>query len=157
MGTTMTILDTIKQDMVTAMKEKQSERLQVLRSLKTRLTEKEISLREGGKRELTNEECIEVLMKAAKQRKESITQFREGGREDLARIEEAELAIIEEYLPKMMTEEEIEAAVAEVLSETGASGMGDMGRVMGVMTGRYKGKADAGLISQIVKRKLAGS
>lgn len=157
MGTTMTILDTIKQDMVTAMKEKQSERLQVLRSLKTRLTEKEISLREGGKRELTNEECIEVLMKAAKQRKESITQFREGGREDLARIEEAELAIIEEYLPKMMTEEDIEAAVAEVLSETGASGMGDMGRVMGVMTGRYKGKADAGLISQIVKRKLAGS
>lgn len=157
MGTIMTILDTIKQDMVTAMKEKQSERLQVLRSLKTRLTEKEISLREGGKRELTNEECIEVLMKAAKQRKESITQFREGGREDLARIEEAELAIIEEYLPKMMTEEEIEAAVAEVLSETGASGMGDMGRVMGVMTGRYKGKADAGLISQIVKRKLAGS
>ena len=157
MGTIMTILDTIKQDMVTAMKEKQSERLQVLRSLKTRLTEKEISLREGGKRELTNEECIEVLMKAAKQRKESITQFREGGREDLARIEEAELAIIEEYLPKMMTEEDIEAAVAEVLSETGASGMGDMGRVMGVMTGRYKGKADAGLISQIVKRKLAGS
>lgn len=153
----MTIFETIKQDIVTAMKEKQSERLQVLRSLKTRLTEKEISLRESGKRELTNEECIEVLMKAAKQRKESITQFREGGREDLARTEEAELTIIEEYLPKMMTEDEIEEAVTEVLAETGATGMGDMGRVMGVMTGRYKGKADAGLISQIVKRKLAGS
>lgn len=151
----MTIFETIKQDIVTAMKEKQSERLQVLRSLKTRLTEKEISLRESGKRELTNEECIEVLMKAAKQRKESITQFREGGREDLARVEEAELTIIEEYLPKMMTEDEIEEAVTVVLAETGATGMGDMGRVMGVMTGRYKGKADAGLISQIVKRKLA--
>lgn len=151
----MTIFETIKQDIVTAMKEKQSERLQVLRSLKTRLTEKEISLRESGKRELTNEECIEVLMKAAKQRKESIAQFREGGREDLARVEEAELTIIEEYLPKMMTEDEIEEAVTVVLAETGATGMGDMGRVMGVMTGRYKGKADAGLISQIVKRKLA--
>lgn len=151
----MTILDTIKQDIVTAMKEKQSERLLVLRSLKTRLTEKEISLREGGKRELTNEECIEVLMKAAKQRKESITQFREGGREDLAQIEEAELGIIEAYLPKMMTSEEIDIAVTEVLSETGASGMSDMGRVMGIMTSRYKGKADAGLISQIVKQKLA--
>ncbi len=137
------------------MKEKQSERLLVLRSLKTRLTEKEISLREGGKRELTNEECIEVLMKAAKQRKESITQFREGGREDLAQIEEAELGIIEAYLPKMMTSEEIDIAVTEVLSETGASGMSDMGRVMGIMTSRYKGKADAGLISQIVKQKLA--
>lgn len=150
----MSIAEKIKQDMITAMKEKQADRLQVLRSLKTRLTEKEISLREGDKKELTDEESIEVLMKAAKQRKESITQFRDGGREDLVATEEAELKIIEEYLPKMMSEEEILAAVEEVLTETGATSMAQMGSVMGIMTSRYKGKADAGLISQIVKQKL---
>ena len=150
----MSIAEKIKQDMITAMKEKQADRLQVLRSLKTRLTEKEISLREGDKKELTDEESIEVLMKAAKQRKESITQFREGGREDLVATEEAELKIIEEYLPKMMSEEEILAAVEEVLTETGATSMAQMGSVMGIMTSRHKGKADAGLVSQIVKQKL---
>jgi uncharacterized protein YqeY len=151
----MSTIERIKSDLVRAMKEKDALRLQVLRSLKTRLTEKEISVRDGGRRDLTEDEAVEVLMKAAKQRKESIEQFRQGGREDLAIAEEQELAIIGEYLPTMMTREEIEAAVAAVIAEIGAVGIGDMGRVMGALMGRFKGKADAGEMSAAVKRQLA--
>lgn len=151
----MSIEETIKGDLVTAMKAKDSVRLQVLRSLKAKLLEKQISVREGGNRELTEQEQVEVLMKAAKQRKDSAAQFREGGRTDLAEVEEAELKIIEAYLPRMMDAEEIERAVADVVSEAGATGMGDMGRVMGAVMGRYKGKADPSALSAAVKKALS--
>ena len=150
----MALKEKILNDLKEAMRSKDQIRLQVLRSLKAKLLEKEISERKGGVASLSEEQSLEVLMKAAKQRKESIFQFEQGNRSDLAEAEKAELKIIEEYLPKMMTEEEIEKIVKEKISALGATGPQDMGKVMGPIMGALKGKADGGLVSKIVKQKL---
>jgi len=152
----MTIQEQIISDIKDAMKAKEKDRLQVLRSLKAKLMEKEISERKGGEAKLTDEQAVEVLMKAAKQRKESIEQFEEGGRDDLAENEKAELEIIEAYLPEMMDEEEVRAVVKEKIEALGAKGMQDMGKVMGPLMGQLKGKADGSLVSTIVKEELGG-
>jgi uncharacterized protein YqeY len=138
------------------MKAKEQDKLRVLRSLKSKLMEKEISERKGGDAKLTDEQAVEVLMKAAKQRKESIEQFKDGGREELAKNEEKELEIIESYLPEMMGEEEIREVVKDKISAVGASGMQDMGKVMGPLMGQLKGKADGSLVSKVVKEELGG-
>jgi len=150
----MALKEQILEDLITAMKAKDKDRLQVLRSLKAKLQEKEIAERKDGEATLTEEQAISVLMKAAKQRKESITQFEEGDRQDLADKEIAELAIIEEYLPKMMSEDEVREVVANKIKEMGASGPQDMGKVMGPIMGMLKGKADGGLVSKVVKEEL---
>lgn len=152
----MTIKEQIISDIKEAMKAKQKDRLQVLRSIKAKLMEKEISERKGGEAKLTDEQAVEVLMKAAKQRKESIEQFEEGGREDLAENEKNELEIIEAYLPEMMDEEEVRQVVKDKIEALGASGMQDMGKVMGPLMGQLKGKADGSLVSKIVKEELGG-
>lgn len=152
----MAIQEQIISDIKTSMKAKDQEKLRVLRSLKAKLMEKEISERSQGEAKLSEEQAIEVLMKAAKQRKESITQFEEGGREDLAENEKRELTLIEAYLPKMMSEDEIRAIAKEKIAAVGASGPQDMGKVMGPLMGQLKGKADGGMISKIVKEELAG-
>jgi uncharacterized protein YqeY len=136
------------------MKAKDKDRLQVLRSLKAKLQEKEIAERKDGEATLSEEQSVSVLMKAAKQRKESITQFEEGDRQDLADKEKMELAIIEEYLPKMMSEEEVREVVSKKITDMGASGPQDMGKVMGPIMGMLKGKADGGLVSKVVKDEL---
>lgn len=138
------------------MKAKAQDKLRVLRSLKAKLMEKEISERKEGEAKLSDEQAVDVLMKAAKQRKESIEQFEEGGREDLAENEKAELKIIETYLPEMMDEEEVRSIVKEKITAVGASGMQDMGKVMGPLMGQLKGKADGSLVSKIVKEELGG-
>lgn len=150
----MTTFDQIESDMKQAMKDRDTDRLTVLRSLKAKLLEKEISVRKDGEGSLGEEEIVDVLMKAAKQRKESIEQFEQGGREELAEAEKKELAIIESYLPTMMGEEEVRALVAKRIEELGASGPQDMGRVMGVLMGELKGKAEGGLVSRVVKEQL---
>jgi len=152
----MTIQEKIVSDIKVAMKARSQDRLRVLRSLKAKLMEKEISVRKDGEASISDEQAVEVLMKAAKQRKESIDQFEEGGREDLAENEKAELTIIEEYLPEMMDEDEVRSIVKEKIAATGASGMQDMGKVMGPLMGQLKGKADGGLVSKIVKEELGG-
>lgn len=145
------ILDELK----SAMKQKNADRLRVLRSLKAKILEKEISERKGGESELSDEQIVEVLMKAAKQRKESIDQFEEGGRDDLVEKEKKELEIIEEFLPDMMNEDEVRAEVQTQIETLGATGMQDMGKVMGVMMGQLKGKAEGSLVSRIVKEELS--
>lgn len=151
----MSLREQILQDLKTAMKQKDTERLNVLRSLKAKLLEKEISERKGGEATLSDEQVVEVLMKAAKQRKESIQQFEEGGREDLAKKEKFELKVIDEYLPEMMTEEEIREEAKKQIDKMGAEGMSDMGKVMGALMGRLKGKAEGSTISRIVKEELS--
>ncbi|MFY0683100.1 MAG: GatB/YqeY domain-containing protein [Balneola sp.] len=151
----MALKEQILDDLKTAMKAKDKDRLQVLRSLKAKLQEKEIAERKDGEATLSEEQSIAVLMKAAKQRKESITQFEEGDRQDLADKEKVELAIIEEYLPKMMSEDEVREFVTKKISDLGASGPQDMGKVMGPIMGALKGKADGGLVSRIVKEELS--
>ncbi len=150
----MALKDQILEDLKTAMKAKNKTRLQVLRSLKAKLQEKEIAERKDGEATLSDEQSIQVLMKAAKQRKESIAQFEQGGRNDLAENEKQELLIIEEYLPKMMGEEEVRKIVSEKISALDVTGPQEMGKVMGPVMGLLKGKADGGLVSRIVKEEL---
>ena len=151
----MDIKEAVLQDLKKAMKAKDADRLRVLRSLKAKLLEKEISERSGGEGDISNEQAVEVLMKAAKQRRESIEQFEQGGRDDLADAEKAELEVIESYLPKMMDDDEIREAVKAHIDKTGASGMSDMGKVMGAMMGSLKGKAEGSAVSRIVKEELS--
>ncbi len=155
-GNIMTIKEQIISDIKEAMKAKEQDKLLVLRSLKAKLMEKEISERKGGEAELSDEQAIEVLMKAAKQRKESIEQFEEGNRDDLAENEKKELKIIEAYLPEMMGEDEVRKVVKEKVKALGASGMEHMGKVMGALMGELKGKAEGSLISKVVKEELEG-
>src|SRR5699024_9292203 len=119
------------------------------------ILEREIKERKDGEEHLANEQNIEVLMKAAKQRKESIKQFENGGRKDLVDSEKAELDIINSYLPEMLSEEEIRKVALQKIEETGAENISDMGRVMGATMQELKGKAEGSLISQVVKEELS--
>ncbi|WP_069131491.1 GatB/YqeY domain-containing protein [Rhodohalobacter halophilus] len=151
----MSIKEKIMSDLKDAMKAKKTDELRVLRSLKAKILEKEISERKGGEASISDEQVIEVLMKAAKQRKESIDQFEQGGRDDLVDNEKQELAIIESYLPEMMDDDEIRSEVQKQIEQMGASSMADMGKVMGVMMSKLKGKAEGGDVSRIVKEELS--
>lgn len=151
----MSIKASILEELKSAMKQKKADRLRVLRSLKAKILEKEISERKGGESELSDEQITEVLMKAAKQRKESIDQFEEGGRDDLVQKEKMELEIIDEFLPEMMDEDEVRSAVQAQIEKLGATTMQDMGKVMGVMMGKLKGKAEGSMVSRIVKEELS--
>ncbi len=151
----MSLYENILSDLKTAMKQGDKDRLRVLRSLKAKLLEKEISERKGGEGSLSDEQATEVLMKAAKQRKESIEQFEQGGRDDLAEKEKQELEIIEDYLPEMLSEDEIRDVVRQKIDETGAESMADMGKVMGAAMPQLKGKADGALVSKVVKEELS--
>lgn len=151
----MSIKESILDELKSAMKQKKADRLRVLRSLKAKILEKEISERKGGESDLSDEQIVEVLMKSAKQRKESVDQFEEGGRDDLVEKEKMELEIIEEFLPDMMEEDEVRSEVQVQIEKLGASGMQDMGKVMGVMMGQLKGKAEGSLVSRIVKEELS--
>ncbi len=151
----MAIKDQIMADLKQAMKDKEKDKLRVLRSLKSKLLEKEISERKGGEGELSDEQTIEVLMKAAKQRKESIEQFEKGDRNDLADAEKEELEIIDSYLPKMLSEDEVRDKAKEKIEELGAEDMSDMGQVMGILMQELKGKAEGSVVSKVVKEELS--
>lgn len=142
----------IEQDLAEAMRAKDEPRKRTLRLLRAAL--KNASIDAGG--ELSEEAVTAVLQKQAKQRRDSIEQFEAGGREDLAAGEREELAIIEGYLPEMMGEEEVEAAARAVIEQVGAEGPADTGKVMGPLMGRLKGRADGRLVSETVRRLLAG-
>ena len=151
----MALKQQIVSDLKEAMKQQQKARLRVLRSLKAKLLEKEIAERKQGEAELTDEQTIDVLMKAAKQRKESIEQFEEAGRTDLLEKEQQELLIIESYLPEMLSEEEVRGIAREKIDALGAESMADMGQVMGAMMQALKGQAEGSLVSKVVKDELS--
>lgn len=152
MSTYEKILADLKESMIA----RDAARSTVLRSLKAAILEKEISLRSGGERvELTDEIVIQVLMKSAKQRKDSLQQYVDANREDLAQTERYELGIIEAYLPQMMSEEEIRAIVQQTATQIGATSPSDMGKLMGALMPQVKGKADGALVNKIVKEHLA--
>lgn len=150
----MGIYDNLLTDLKKAMLAKDNDRVRVLRSLKAALLEKEISERVGGQAKLSEEQVIQVLMKSAKQRRDSIEQFEEHGRMDLANAEKEELEVIESYLPKMMDEGEITSVADEIIKTVGATSPQDMGKVMGAIMPKVKGKADGALVSRIVKERL---
>jgi len=135
-----------------AMRSKDPLRLGVLRMMKTAVKHKEIDKMKA----LEEGEVISVLNTLVKQRKDSIEQFRKGGREELAQKEEAEIKIIEEYLPAAATDDDIRQAIAEAMQETGAASIKDMGKVMKAAMARLAGKtADGSRVSTLVKEKLS--
>ncbi len=144
----------ILQDLKEAMRAKDTPRLQVLRSLKAKILEKEISERKGSDATLSESQVREVLMKAAKQRKDSISQYREAGRVDLQETEEYELKVIESYLPEMMSEDAVRAIASDIIGKTGASSPSDMGKVMGALMPQVKGKADGAVVNRVVRELL---
>ena len=149
----MTIVEQVEKDLVAAMKAREELRLSVLRMAKTALKNKQIEL---GK-PLTDDQAFAVLRTLLKQRRDSVEQFRKGGREDLATKEEAESEILQAYLPAEASDEEIGAAVAAAIEETGASGPQDLGKAMKAAMSRLAGKnADGKRVSQMVRAKLGG-
>ena len=150
----MSLKETIDNDIKDAMRSKDQIALRALRAIKSAILLGETA--EGHTPgPLSADEEMKILMKQAKQRKDSIEQFQKAGREDLAKGEIEELAIIEKFLPKAMAVEEIEAVISGLISSTGAAGMKDMGKVMGAASKELAGKADGKVISEIVKRLLS--
>ena len=149
----MTLLEQVDQDLVAAMKGREELRLSVLRMMKTALKLKQT---ESG-RPLADAEALTVLRTLVKQRHESAEQFRKGGREARAEKEEAEIKIVERYLPAAATEEEIEAAVATAIVETGAATAKDLGKVMKAAMAKLAGKTvDGKRVNETVRAKLGG-
>lgn len=142
-------------DLKKAMRAKNKVRLRTVRSLRAALRDKEIQERVGEEEELTEEQELQILQKQAKQRRESIQQYEGAGREDLAEQEKEELAVIEDYLPRQLTDQEIEEAVEGVIEETNSSSMADMGRVMGGAMGQLKGRADGNRVRKVAARLLS--
>ena len=151
----MSLKEQIGEDIKTAMKAKDKLRLQTVRSIKKAILDKEVELRPKGQESLTPEQEIELLSQQAKQRRDSIEQFNNAGRDDLAEKESQELAIIETYLPEQASEAEIEAIVEGIIADSGASTLKDLGKVMGPAMQQLKGKADGKKIQALVKSKLS--
>jgi len=149
----MSLQQDVMTAMKTAMKAKDSVALESLRAIKSALLLEQTS--GGSKEELSEEAGIKLVQKLVKQRKDSAAIFTEQGREDLAAPELAQAKIIAQFLPEQLSEEEIEKVVVRVIDTTGADGMKDMGKVMGMASKELAGKADGKTISNIVKAKLA--
>lgn len=147
----MSLVKQIDSKIIEALKGGEKEKLAVLRGLKSALKYRQIE----AKKELSDEIAIEVISRAAKQRRESIEQFRSGGREDLASKEESELKIISEYLPSQLSEEAVRSLVATAVSESGAESAKQIGLVMKLLMPKVKGKADGKLVNRLVLEKLA--
>jgi hypothetical protein len=147
----MSLKDQITEDMKTAMRAKDSARLLTIRGLLAALKQKEVDERVT----LDDAAVVAIVDKLIKQRKDSISQFGAAGRTDLVDKETAELAVLEAYLPQRLSADEITAEVAAIVAELGASGPGDMGKVMGAVKTRLAGKADMGLVSAAVKKALS--
>lgn len=147
----MEIRERLMDDVKSAMKEKDSLKLNTLRGLQSAIKNREIEMRPNP---ITGDEVMGVIRRLAKQRKESIEQFEAGGRKDLADQEKAELTILEAYLPTQLSREKIEAVVMEVIAALGAKSMKDMGGVIKEVQARTAGSADNKTVSEVVRSKL---
>lgn len=149
----MTLFDKISEDIKTAMKARDKVRLEALRGIKKEFLEAKTAPGAGG--ELSDDNAMKILVKLAKQRRESAAIYAENNRPELAENELAEMAVIEEYLPKKLSAEELDAELRAIIAETGASAPSDMGKVMGVATKKLAGRADGREISARVRELLA--
>ncbi len=149
----MDLFDKVSEDIKTAMKARDKVRLETLRNIKKVFLEAKTA--PGANDTLTDDAALKIIQKLAKQGKETAKTYIDNGRQDLADDELAQVAVLEEYLPKPLTEAEIEAAVKEIIAQVGATSMKDMGKVMGIASKQMAGKAEGGVISGIVRRLLA--
>ena len=148
----MTLSERIESAMRDAMRARDEQRTQTLRMAMAAAHNQKIA----RGRDLTDEEVVDVLSRQVKQRRESIGMYRDAGRDERADAEEAEAAILAEFLPQQLTDGEIEALAREAIAETGAAGPGDVGRVMGRLAPQTKGRADGRIVSETVRRLLGG-
>lgn len=149
----MTLFDKVSEDIKEAMKARDKVRLETLRNIKKVFLEAKTA--PGANDTLEDADAFKILQKLAKQGRESARTYTDNGRQDLADAELAQAAVIEEYLPKPLGEDEIEAEVRKVIADTGAQSMKDMGKVMGIVSKQLAGRADGRAISAVVKRLLA--
>lgn len=147
--------DDIKAATITAMKAGDKPRTAALRLISARIKDRDIELRTSSKEIADDDLVAEVLQKMAKQRRESIQMFQQGGRDELAAQEQAELGVIEEFMPQMMSEDETRAAIEAIKSEIGAGSIKDMGKVMAELRSRHGSQLDMGLASALVKAALS--
>ncbi|MDN6639425.1 MAG: GatB/YqeY domain-containing protein [Tetragenococcus sp.] len=146
----MTLLTKLNDDLKAAMKNKDKESLQVIRMLKTSLQNEQINLG----RDLTEEEELTIISREMKQRRDSLAEFEQAGRDDLAEKTKSEIAIVEKYLPTQLTEEDLRPIISDAIEQTGASSPKEFGKVMGVVMPKVKGKADGNQVNAIVKELL---
>ena len=151
----MSLKERIGEDIKQAMKAKDKVRLQTVRGIKKVILEKEVEVRPKGQDSLTEEQEIELLSQQAKQRRDSIEQFKNAGRDDLAAQESQELAIIETYLPEQVSDSELETIIDKIIATSGATSVKDLGKVMGPAMKQLKGKADGKKIQALVRSKLS--
>lgn len=150
----MNLFETVSNDIKAAMKAQDKIRLEALRGAKKEFLEAKTA--KGAEGDLTDDQAVKIIQKMVKQRKDSATIYQEQNRPELAEKEWAEVAVLENYLPKQMSPEELEAALREIIAQVGASSPADMGKVMGAATKALAGKTEGRLISEAVKRLLAG-
>ena len=148
----MSLKAKITDDMKTAMRAKDAQRLGTIRLLQAAMKQKEVDERV----ELADADIVAIIDKMIKQRRDSITQFEKGGRQDLADQEKFELGLLQGYMPQVLSDAEIEAEIAAAMQATGATAMADMGKVMAVLKPKLAGRADMGKVSAQIKAKLAG-
>lgn len=148
--------DAINNAVKDAMRAKDERKLSTLRMINSSLKNADIDARGQGKPPLSDEDLLGLLQKMIKQRQESVALYDKGGRPELAAQEREEIAIISAYLPKQMSDDEVNAAIAAIVTETGAAGMKDMGKVIAALKAKYAGQMDFGKASGLVKAALAG-
>jgi len=148
----MSLKSQVVEDMKTAMRAKDAARLSTIRMLLAAIKQREVDERI----ELTDADVLTIIDKMIKQRRDSIIQFEAGKREDLAIIERAEVALLEDYMPARLADAEIDVLIAEAIASTGASGIAGMGKVMALLKPKLAGRADMGAVSARIKAKLAG-
>jgi len=147
----MTLKERITEDMKSAMRAGEKERLGTIRLVLAAIKQREVDERIS----LDDTQVLAVLEKMVKQRKEAITQFESGGRADLVAKEQSELGVLQAYLPAQMSDAELDALIAEAIASSGASSIKDMGKVMGIVKTKAQGKADMGVVSARIKQKLS--
>ena len=146
----MSLKEKITEDMKAAMRAKESDKLATIRLLTAAIKQREVDERI----ELSDEQVLAVIEKMIKQRKDSVTQFEAGGRQDLADIEKAEMVVLSAYMPAQLSDAEVQAEVQAAIAQVGAAGPQDMGKVMGVLKGKLAGRADMTAVSAMVKAAL---
>ncbi|CED70444.1 GatB/YqeY domain-containing protein [Aliivibrio wodanis] len=147
----MALIEKLKDEQKLAMKAKDKLRLGTIRLALSEIKQREID----GHTTLSDDDIIAVLTKMVKQRRDSVSQFTAAGRDDLADKESAEILVLDDFMPQALTDEEVAKLLDEAIIESGAAGMQDMGKVMGVLKPQIQGRADMGKVSQLVKSKLA--
>jgi uncharacterized protein YqeY len=152
----MTLRTRFTEDMKDALRAKETQRLGAIRLIVAKMKEADVEARGAGRPEAGEPDLLVMLQKMIKQRQDSIEAYVKGGREDLADQERAEIAVIQAYLPKQMSEADVKTAIAAAIAETGASAMKDMGRVVALLKEKYSGQMDFGKASGLVKAALGG-